>query len=53
VWRSHIGQTVGIDKNAVVPEPATLMLLMSAMAGWLAPPPTPGPHRKSQQLVNT
>jgi hypothetical protein len=38
VWQSHFGQTYGsgasVDMNASIPEPATLMLLMFAAAGW-------------------
>jgi hypothetical protein len=38
VWRSHFGQTAGsgsgASANAAVPEPATLVLLMFAAAGW-------------------
>ncbi len=38
VWRSHFGQTAGsgagASSNATVPEPATLVLLMFAAAGW-------------------
>ena len=38
VWRSHFGQTLGSGSgatgNAAVPEPATLMLMMFAVAGW-------------------
>ena len=35
-WRSHFGQTAGsgASATATVPEPATLMLLMCAAAGW-------------------
>ena len=37
-WRAHFGQTVGSGAgaitNAAVPEPATLVLLMFAAAGW-------------------
>jgi hypothetical protein len=38
VWRAHFGQTAGsgagASANAAVPEPATLVLLMFAAAGW-------------------
>jgi hypothetical protein len=38
VWRSHFGQTDGsgasVNMNVAIPEPATLMLLMFAAAGW-------------------
>jgi hypothetical protein len=37
-WRAHFGQTAGsgsgINTNAAVPEPTTLVLLMLAAAGW-------------------
>jgi hypothetical protein len=37
-WRAHFGQTAGsgsgTSANATVPEPATLVLLMFAAAGW-------------------
>ena len=37
-WRAHFGQTAGsgsgASANAAVPEPATLVLLMLAAAGW-------------------
>ena len=37
-WRAHFsesaGSASGISTNAVVPEPATLVLLMFAAAGW-------------------
>ena len=38
VWRAHFGETAGsgagASANAAVPEPATLVLLMFAAAGW-------------------
>jgi len=38
IWRAHFGQTAGsgagVSENAAVPEPATLLLLMLAAAGW-------------------
>jgi hypothetical protein len=38
IWRAHFGQTsgggAGASVNAAVPEPATLLLLMFAAAGW-------------------
>jgi probable HAF family extracellular repeat protein len=38
IWRTHFGQTAGsgssTSANAAVPEPATLLLLMLAAAGW-------------------
>jgi hypothetical protein len=38
VWRAHFGETIGsgsgINTNAAVPEPSTLVLLMFAAAGW-------------------
>jgi fibronectin-binding autotransporter adhesin len=38
LWRAHFGQTAGSgagdSANAAVPEPATLVLLMCAAAGW-------------------
>jgi len=38
VWRTHFGQTAasgsGASANAAVPEPAALVLLMFAAAGW-------------------
>jgi hypothetical protein len=38
VWRTNFGQPGGsgsvVSANAAVPEPATLMLLMFAAAGW-------------------
>jgi hypothetical protein len=38
VWRTHFGQTAGsgagASVNSAVPEPATLVLLMFAAAGW-------------------
>jgi poly(3-hydroxybutyrate) depolymerase len=53
-WRAHFGQPAGsgsgIIANAVVPEPATLMLLMFAAAGWCLR--RGGTHRKFQKLVN-
>ena len=37
-WRAHFGETAGggsgVSANATVPEPATLVLLMFAAAGW-------------------
>ena len=37
-WRAHFGETAGggtgASANATVPEPATLVLLMFAAAGW-------------------
>jgi hypothetical protein len=37
-WRSHFGQTAGSGAgtatNAAIPEPATLLLLLFAAAGW-------------------
>jgi hypothetical protein len=38
VWRAHFGQATGggssVNTNAAVPEPATVLLLMFAAAGW-------------------
>ena len=38
VWRTHFGQTAGNGAgaiaNAAVPEPATMVMLMLALAGW-------------------
>ena len=54
VWRTHFGQSagsgVGTSTNAAVPEPATLVLLTMAAAGWYMR--RGWAHRKSQQLVN-
>jgi hypothetical protein len=54
VWRSNFGQTTGSGAgatvNAAVPEPATLVMLMLAAAGWCLR--RVGPQRKSQELVN-
>jgi hypothetical protein len=39
-WRSHFGQTAGgsgASLNTTVPEPATLVMLMFAAAGWCLP----------------
>ena len=53
-WRRHFGQTAvigtGAGANAAVPEPATLVLLMFATAGWLMRRRPAA--SKSQQLVN-
>jgi len=36
VWRTHFGQTAGsgASANTAVPEPATLVMLILAAAGW-------------------
>ena len=53
IWRAHFGQTAGsgtgASANAAVPEPATLVLLMFAAAGWCLM--RRHTYRKYQQLI--